>query len=202
MTEETKATRNAAKKAAVAATAKNILDTARANTAAKKAAKAVQQEAAAESKAAGNKPAEIKNDKARQYIDFLTANKITCFAAGTPVDRPDAVVFRSFLTVENEDLPMWIEMDDSIFVMIYVRLSTKSVNKKKRSEILEYFNDMNSRFKVFKYTTNSRGESLLMSCIPVAPDGFKPELVNGILDVILKHLEETYAGFMCRVWSD
>ena len=142
------------------------------------------------------------NAKAKQYLDFLGTNKITCFTAAMPSDRPNTVIFRSFLTVEGENLPMWVEIDDTVFVMVYVRLCTKPVSQKKRSELLDYFNEMNSRFKVFKYTINKAGEFLLVSCLPAPDDAFSPQMVNGVLDLILKHVEDTYASLMRIVWSD
>jgi hypothetical protein len=42
----------------------------------------------------------------------------------------------------------------------------------------------------------------LDSCIASTPEGFEPQMVQIVLDVILRHLNDEYAGLMAKIWGN
>lgn len=141
------------------------------------------------------------NAKAEKYSKFLQEKNIRAFRQEELKDRLNTVVYRSFLGVEGQNLPLWVGVDNSIFVMIHVRLGSKLLNEKNEKALLRHFNAMNSKFKVFKYSANQAGDVLLESCLTVSEEAFQPEMVHVVLDVMLKHLSQEYTAFMRLVWE-
>lgn len=141
------------------------------------------------------------NAKAEKYSKFLKEKNIRVFRQEELGDRLGAVVYRSFLNVEGQNLPLLIGIDKSVFVMMRVRLGTKLVNEKNETALLRHFNSMNAKYKVFKYSANAAGDVVLESCLTTGEENFRPELVHVVLDLMLKHLREEYTAFMRLVWE-
>lgn len=141
------------------------------------------------------------NAKAEKYSRFLQEKNIRAFRQEELKDRLNTVVYRSFLGVEGQNLPLWVGVDNSIFVMVHVRLGSKLLNEKNETALLRYFNNMNAKYKVFKYSANAAGDVLLESCLTVSEEAFQPEMVRVVLDVMLKHLSQEYTALMRLVWE-
>lgn len=141
------------------------------------------------------------NIKAEKFNKFLQDNKITCFNAQALENEMHSVLYRSFMEVSGQNIPTMVVIDDSIYIMVQVRVAA-AVVKEGRHDITEYLNKLNAKYKVFKYYVNENGDIVIESCIPTTDDAFTPEMIHAVIDVILKHLTEEYPKIMKTVWNN
>ncbi|MEG1159039.1 MAG: hypothetical protein RSD70_01490, partial [Acidaminococcaceae bacterium] len=59
----------------------------------------------------------------------------------------------------------------------------------------------NKKYKVFKYYVGDKGDLCLDSCIPSTGEGFDPNIVHAVIDVVLKHLNDEYPVLMRKIWA-
>lgn len=124
-----------------------------------------------------NKKAEIFNKKLKELnLENLQKQEID--------DHVHTVIFRSNLDVNKTMLPMAIFIDDTIYVNVRIQLTAKLVaDKKKEQKITEYLNQLNEKYKLFKFYINGNQGLLLDCCIPYLSDeAFEPRLVRTIID--------------------
>ncbi|WP_278537992.1 YbjN domain-containing protein [Fusobacterium varium] len=140
--------------------------------------------------------------KTEKFDKFLDEKEIKCFQKEEIGDELETVVYRSFMEVEGQNLPIIVITDNSIYSMIRVQVAAKVVKNHNLEKVLEYINELNRQYKVFKYFVTEDGDLCLDSCIPSSSDSFDGELVYTIIDVLLKHLVEHYAVLMRKIWSE
>lgn len=142
------------------------------------------------------------NAKAAKFNEFLTANNINCFQAQEVANEMNSVLYRSFMEVNGQNLPTMVVVDDSIYVMVQVRVAGAVIKEANRTAVMEHINSLNEKYKVFKYYVNENGDIVIESCIPSTDEDFVPGLVHAVIDVVLKHLQEEYARIMKLVWAN
>ena len=142
------------------------------------------------------------NVKATKFNEFLQANNITCFNAQAIENEMHSVLYRSFMEVNGQNLPTMVVVDDSIYVMVQVRVAAAVIKEGNRAAVMEQINKLNEKYKVFKYYINDNGDIVIESCIPSTDDDFVPGLIHAVIDVILKHLQEEYPQIMKNVWAN
>lgn len=142
------------------------------------------------------------NAKAQKFNAFLQANKINCFNAQELDNEMHSVLYRSFMEVSGQNLPTMIVVDDSIYVMLQVRVAAGVVKEANKAAVMEHINKLNEKYKVFKYYVSETGDIVIESCIPSTDNEFMPDLVHAVIDVILKHLTEEYPNIMKVVWAN
>ncbi len=142
------------------------------------------------------------NAKATKFNEFLQANNITCFNAQEVANEMNSVLYRSFMEVNGQNLPTMVVVDDSIYVMVQVRVAGAVVKEGNRTAVMEHINKLNEKYKVFKYYINDNGDIVIESCIPSTDEDFVPGLIHAVIDVILKHLVEEYPLIMKNVWAN
>lgn len=136
------------------------------------------------------------NEKAQNFKDYLDEKNITCFRVeDVENDKFNAVVFHSSININGQLLPMGIILDDSIYGVIRVQVAPSVQNKDK---LLAYFDELNAKYKSFKYYTNETGIYLDTCVLGVKQDS---ELIIAVTDTIVKNLEEEYAKIMNLLWS-
>lgn len=140
--------------------------------------------------------------KAEKFDKFLEEKEIKCFQKEEIGDELKTVVYRSFMEVEGQNLPVIIITDNSIYSMIRVQVVAKVVKNQNLEKVLEHINELNRQYKVFKYFVTEDGDICLDSCLTSSAESFDGELVYTIIDVLLKHLVEHYATLMGKIWSD
>lgn len=140
------------------------------------------------------------NSKAEKYNKFLDENEIRCFQFVDTGDQMNSVVYQSVMDINGNNLPVMLVIDDSIFVMLHVRLANSVVNDGNKAALLDYLNALNEQYKVFKYYVNNGGDIIIESCLPCSPDSFEPQMIHLVVDVIIKHLQEEYSKIMKLVW--
>lgn len=142
------------------------------------------------------------NIKAEKFNKFLEEKEIKFFQSQEVEGDMHPVVYRSGMEVSNQNLPTMLVIDDSIYVMLQVRIGTGLVKDSNKAAVLEHLNALNGNFKVFKYYVAGKGDIVIESCIPSTNDEFVPEMVHAVIDVILKHLIEEYPKLMKVVWAE
>lgn len=111
------------------------------------------------------------------------------------------VVFRSAIGIQGQNLPTMLVIDDSIYVMLQVRVGAGLV-KEANKAALAHLNALNENYKVFKYYADEAGTSSLESCIPSTDDQFVPQMIHAVIDVIVDHLNTEYPKLMKAVWAE
>ncbi len=140
--------------------------------------------------------------KSEKFDAFLSDNKINCFAKEQIANEMHSVVYRAHMEISGQNLPTMIVLDDSIYTMIQVRVGAGIINSGNRESVLAHLNELNKKYKVFKYYEGDNGDICLDSCITTTDDGFEAPIIHTVLDVILKHLTEEYPVLMRKVWGN
>ena len=140
------------------------------------------------------------NLKAQKFSNFINERNINVFQIQDLEGDMHPVVYRSAMEVGGQNLPTMLVIDDSIYVMLQVRVGAGLVKDSNRAAVMAHMNSLN--YKVFKYYANENGDIVIESCIPTTDEEFMPELVHAVIDVVLKHLNEEYPKLMKTVWSN
>ena len=142
------------------------------------------------------------NLKATKFTNFINERNINVFQMQEIDGDMHPVVYRSAMEVGGQNLPTMLVIDDSIYVMLQVRVGAGLVKESNKAAVMEHMNSLNENYKVFKYYANENGDIVIESCIPTTDEEFMPELVHAVIDVVLKHLNEEYHKLMKTVWSN
>ena len=142
------------------------------------------------------------NLKATKFTNFINERNINVFQMQEIDGDMHPVVYRSVMEVGGQNLPTMLVIDDSIYVMLQVRVGAGLVKESNKAAVMEHMNSLNENYKVFKYYANENGDIVIESCIPTTDEEFMPELVHAVIDVVLKHLNEEYPKLMKTVWSN
>ena len=142
------------------------------------------------------------NLKAQKFSNFINERNINVFQIQDLEGDMHPVVYRSAMEVGGQNLPTMLVIDDSIYVMLQVRVGAGLVKESNKAAVMEHMNSLNENYKAFKYYANENGDIVIESCIPTTDEEFMPELVHAVIDVVLKHLNEEYPKLMKTVWSN
>ena len=142
------------------------------------------------------------NLKAQKFTNFINERNINVFQMQELDGDMHPVVYRSAMEVGGQNLPTMLVIDESIYVMLQVRVGAGLVKESNKAAVMEHMNSLNENYKVFKYYANENGDIVIESCIPTTDEEFMPELVHAVIDVVLKHLNEEYPMLMKTVWSN
>ena len=142
------------------------------------------------------------NLKAQKFTNFINERNINVFQMQELDGDMHPVVYRSAMEVGGQNLPTMLVIDESIYVMLQVRVGAGLVKESNKAAVMEHMNSLNENYKVFKYYANNNGDIMIESCIPTTDEEFMPELVHAVIDVVLKHLNEEYPKLMKTVWSN
>ena len=142
------------------------------------------------------------NLKATKFTNFINERNINVFQMQEIDGDMHPVVYRSAMEVGGQNLPTMLVIDDSIYVMLQVRVGAGLVKESNKAAVMEHMNSLNENYKDFKYYANENGDIVIESCIPTTDEEFMPELVHAVIDVVLKHLNEEYPKLMKTVWSN
>lgn len=140
-------------------------------------------------------------NKAGKFDEFLSSNNINCFAKEEIGNEMHSIVYRAHMEVSGQNLPTMVVLDDSIYTMIQVRVAVGVVNTGNRENVLGHLNELNKKYKVFKYYEGRYGDICLDSCITTTDEWFEAPVIHTVIDVILKHLVEEYPVLMGKVWG-
>lgn len=147
------------------------------------------------------KEEKIMNEKAKIFADFLAEKEIKAFKQEYVGDELNAVVFRSSMEVKGNILPLIIVLDESIYGIVRMQLIPQAAGATNRQAVLEFVNEQNAKFKVFKYYVADNADLCLDACILLTNEQENGPMIYTVIDVILKHLQDTYAEMMQKVWG-
>lgn len=142
------------------------------------------------------------NTKAEKFNKFIEEAKLNVFQSQEVEAELHPVVYRTFMEVSGQNLPTMLVIDDSIYVMLQVRVAAGLVKEANKAAVMEHLNKLNANYKVFKYYVDEPGNIIIESCIPSTDDEFVPQMVHAVIDVIVKHLNEEYPKLMKTVWAE
>jgi hypothetical protein len=142
------------------------------------------------------------NPKAEKFRDFLSENKIGFFGAEIVGDEAETVLYRTTINVYKQQLPLIVFTDKSIYTMVRILILPAIMNKHNRAKVIEYLNDLNAKYKIFKYAVNETEDIVLDISLPCLPEFFDPRVVMAAIELSLKHLNEIFFEFMRQVWGD
>ena len=142
------------------------------------------------------------NLKAQKFTNFINERNINVFQMQEIDGDMHPVVYRSAMEVGGQNLPTMLVIDESIYVMLQVRVGAGLVKESNKAAVMEHMNSLNENYKVFKYYANENGDIVIESCSPTTDEEFMPELVHAVIDVVLKHLNAEYPKLMKTVWSN
>ncbi|MGP1366699.1 MAG: hypothetical protein ACTTKW_05145 [Schwartzia sp. (in: firmicutes)] len=140
------------------------------------------------------------NAKALQFQEFLIENDISVFSTETLDDEYQTVVFRSRVETKGQILPMAIFIDTSVFTLIRTQI-VSGIAVDKRDRVAAYINDLNIKYKIFKYYLRPDGLVYLDICLPFVDATFDCKMIQLMLSVLVQHLDAVYEDFMRVVWS-
>ncbi len=141
------------------------------------------------------------NLKAQKFEAYTQANKMDFFVKNEMKDDADTVVFQSNLKVEGQTIPLGIITDNTIYTIIRVQIGSQLLKNENKLSLLEYLNQLNRSYKVFKYVAAEDGSIFLDACLPSTNESFDAEIVRVILDVIVDHLNNEYKNIMKQAWK-
>ena len=142
------------------------------------------------------------NLKAQKFTNFVNDRGINVFQMQELDGDLHPVVYRTAMEVGGQNLPTMLVIDESIYVMLQVRVGAGLVKDSNRAAVMAHINSLNENYKVFKYYVSESGDIVIESCIPTTDEEFMPELVHAVIDVAMKHLNEEYPKLMKTVWSN
>lgn len=142
-----------------------------------------------------------QNAKAVKFQDFLVDNNINVFSIESLDDEYKTVIFRSRIETKGQILPMAILIDTSVFTIIRTQVVTGIVGDK-QEKIREYLNELNTKFKIFKYYLRPDGLVYLDVCLPFVDETFDSKMIQLMLSVLVQHLDAVYDDLMKQVWGN
>lgn len=142
------------------------------------------------------------NQKAEKFQKYLEEKEINVFEViEVPEDELNTVVFRSNIAVEGEQLTTMVVLDDSIYGIVRVRVANAALKEGNETALIKAINELNAKYKVFKYYFGQDGALMLDSVILDKPGEVDGNMIYTILDVIIKHLEAEYKNVMKQIWA-
>ena len=141
-----------------------------------------------------------KNAKAIKFQEFLVDNNINVFSIESLDDEYKTVIFRSRIETKGQILPMAILIDTSVFTIIRTQVVT-GIAGDKQEKIRSYLNELNTKYKIFKYYLRPDGIVYLDVCLPFVDETFDSKMIQLMLSVLVQHLEAVYDEFMGQVWG-
>ena len=141
------------------------------------------------------------NKNAEQFKAFLDERKVEAFQMEeVEGNEQHAVVFRSFIGVEGQQLPTVVIADDSVFSIIRVQFAPQALNEESATELMKFINEQNALYKPFKLFFDEPGNLMMDACLMAENDELKGEIVYQMYNVIINYLNENYRNIMKVVW--
>lgn len=142
------------------------------------------------------------NKKAEVFQKYLEEKEIKVFQVQeVPDDELNTVVFRSNITAEGQQLPTLVLLDDSIYGIIRVRVANNALKDSNEAELVNAINEINAKYKVFKYFFAEDGALILDAVITNRPGEVDGDMIYTVLDVVVKHLNEEFKNIMKLIWA-
>ena len=142
------------------------------------------------------------NKKAEQFQTYLKEKELeNVFTLEEREDEQHTVLFRSQIDVEGNKLPTVVIFDDSIYGVLRVLVVPKALKEENELELMKLANGYNKRYKALKYYFDDAG-ALMLDVTLLSVEGERTgDMVYGMFDVMIRHLNEAYKEIMHSVWA-
>lgn len=140
------------------------------------------------------------NKKAETFKNYLDEKEIKVFEIDELDDQQQTVVFRSSITTEGQQLPTIVVLDESIFAMVRVQISTKALTDSNQLDLLKLINEESASYKPFKVYLNDAGDLILDVCL-IVDEELKGDTIYTMFSFIIDYLDKNYRKFMKCVWQ-
>lgn len=141
------------------------------------------------------------NKKAETFKKYLEEKDIKVFdIEELEGDEQQTAVFRAHITIEGQQLPTLVILDESIFALLRVQIAPKALTEANQLELLKMINEESAAYKPFKLYLNRDGALMLDVCL-VIDEELKGDVVYTMFSVIIDYLNEHYRKFMKCVWQ-
>lgn len=139
--------------------------------------------------------------KAENFKQYLDKNNVTVFQMEEiPNDVNNTVVFRTHVSVNGQQLPSAVIIDNSIFTMIRVQISPQSLTTENEPVLSKMLNLENAKYKPFKLFFNEKGDLMLDVCLITKDSMDNAEEVFLMYNLIINYLNESYRTIMKAIW--
>lgn len=143
------------------------------------------------------------NRKAESFKNYLQENDIKAFSIEEiDDDKNETVLFRTFVMAGGQRLPAAFIVDKSIFSVIRVQIVPQILSAENKNRLLQFVNEINFKYKPFKFYFNPAGNLLLDVCIIDKNNGIDGKEVSLLFNVINNYLNEAYRDLMKVIWQD
>ena len=140
------------------------------------------------------------NQKAEAFKAYLEEKDIKAFEIEElEGDEQKTAVFRSHITVEGQQLPTLVILDESIFGLLRVQISPKALSEENTLELLKKVNEESAGYKPFKLYLNDSGDLMLEVCMLIEEE-LKGDTVYGMFALIIDYLNNNYRDLMKCIW--
>ena len=146
------------------------------------------------------------NTKAKVFKKYLKEKEIKVFQVEElPEDEHNTVVFSSHIVVEGQQLPTLVILDDSAFSVIRVLILNNALTKDNEMKVMYMANTQNMNYKPFKLFFDRNGALIMDVCMTTPGEKEKDfetlgDEIYGMLDLVIKFLEENYRQWMKEIW--
>lgn len=140
------------------------------------------------------------NKKAIKFQEYMVENDMGFFGTQSLNDEQETVLFRTQIPVCGQTLPLVIIIDTGMVITIRVQVVSK-VDKRRKSTIVSLFNDIHSKYKLFKYYLQDDGVIYMDMYVPTSEHGFEPKVIHMLLDSLVHSMEEVFPDIMKFVWG-
>ena len=142
------------------------------------------------------------NTKAESFKKFIAEKHPDVFQIEElEGDKQEAVVFRSTVSVQGQQLPLLVVIDTSVFAIIRVRICPQALNEIDQVALYKFINEQNFNYKPFKFFLNSAGDLMLEICLLFTDEEIKADEIYLMFEVIINYLNENYRGIMKLIWG-
>ena len=142
------------------------------------------------------------NTKAESFKNFVRENHPDVFQIEElEGDKQEAVVFRSTVGVQGQQLPLLVVIDSSVFAIIRVQICPQALNETEQPALYKFINEQNFSYKPFKFYLNSAGDLMLETCLLFTGEEVKSDEIYLMFEVIINYLNENYRGIMKLIWG-
>ena len=132
------------------------------------------------------------NTKAAKFKNMLVALKISGFGEEEIEGEFHPVIFHSNLEIKGQYFPIQLILDDSIYAVIRVFIAAGAGIKNPSKAMMEFFNELNQQYKIFKYYISEQGDVVLDCCVAATDENFDPEILRALMELLLNHLNEEF----------
>ena len=146
------------------------------------------------------------NTKAEAFSSFLDKNQITVYQVKEwPDNELNTVTFGSNITVEGQQLPTLVLLDDTSFIVIRVLILNNALKMDNEMQLMYFANKLNRGYKPFKFYFDCDGALLMEVSWPTlgqSQEDFASlgDEIYGMLDLTIKFLEKNYRQWMKEIW--